>query len=345
MAKSKTTVQLSEIAQKLGISISTVSIVLNGRGDEMRISKITQERIRQVAKGMNYQPNIYARRLRKMQDGTYPQSIGIFWCNHFSDETMGRFFHGAYDGLKDKDKRVEFALHIFDSDHLFELKELLTSNYFSAMVINGASDADVEFLSGQTFRVPVVLSGRSADGISCVYVDNYSLGKKCAKLFADNGCKTMGIIGYGRRSTGASLRLTGFMDGCQAYGMEAPEAYRIPTETIDIDGGYQAMAQLLSLPHQPQGIIVMTDMEAIGSVLYMKEHHVLQENRYALMTYGYSKTLATMAPTMAYAHIMIEDIARQSIQLLQMLLNNNITSPINQITSPEIYYGAFVKHI
>ena len=54
MAEEKKSVQLGEIARQLGISRSTVSFVLNGRGDEMRISKETQEKIRRTAKKINY---------------------------------------------------------------------------------------------------------------------------------------------------------------------------------------------------------------------------------------------------------------------------------------------------
>ena len=65
MEKSSSSVQIKQIAEQLGLSQSTVSIVLNGRGDKMRISKSTQERVLVAAKDMNYQPNIYARRLRR----------------------------------------------------------------------------------------------------------------------------------------------------------------------------------------------------------------------------------------------------------------------------------------
>ena len=50
MTKNK--VQIKEIAERLGLSPGTVSIVLNGRGDKMRISKETQKRVKEVAQEM-----------------------------------------------------------------------------------------------------------------------------------------------------------------------------------------------------------------------------------------------------------------------------------------------------
>ena len=69
-------VKIKEIAEKLSLSVGTVSIVLNGRGDAMRISKETQERVRTVAQEMNYQPNIFARRLRNAGNGM-PERVYI----------------------------------------------------------------------------------------------------------------------------------------------------------------------------------------------------------------------------------------------------------------------------
>ena len=60
---------LKQIAEEAKVSVSTVSIVLNGRGDEMRISPATQARVRECAKRADYTPNVYARKLRKSGEG------------------------------------------------------------------------------------------------------------------------------------------------------------------------------------------------------------------------------------------------------------------------------------
>ena len=81
-------VRIKEIAERLDLSVGTVSVVLNGRGDAMRISKATQERVRAVADEMNYQPNIYARRLRNTGIEKPARLIGVFWNYLYADEIM-----------------------------------------------------------------------------------------------------------------------------------------------------------------------------------------------------------------------------------------------------------------
>ena len=87
--KETATVQIRQIAERLQLSPGTVSIVLNGRGDSMRISKATQQRVQAMAKEMNYQPNMNARRLRQAagEKASYIIGVMIFWMS-----CWGNFF-------------------------------------------------------------------------------------------------------------------------------------------------------------------------------------------------------------------------------------------------------------
>ena len=78
MKKKNETVQIKQIAERLNISPSTVSVVLSGKGDEMRISKATQEIVQKMAQEMNYHPNVYARRLRNADTQKSHFVIAIF---------------------------------------------------------------------------------------------------------------------------------------------------------------------------------------------------------------------------------------------------------------------------
>ena len=57
---------IKDIAQKLGISPSTVSIVLRGEGKKRNISESTMEKVFSCARELGYQPNIVAKRLREI---------------------------------------------------------------------------------------------------------------------------------------------------------------------------------------------------------------------------------------------------------------------------------------
>ena len=77
--KQASKIQVGLLRINFGLSVSTVSVVLNGRGDQVRISKETQKKVLNAAKEINYQPNIYARRLRQAANEEAPYVLALFW--------------------------------------------------------------------------------------------------------------------------------------------------------------------------------------------------------------------------------------------------------------------------
>lgn len=103
------TVQIKQIAERLNISPSTVSVVLSGKGDEMRISKATQEIVQKMAQEMNYHPNVYARRLRNADTQKSHFVIAIF----MNIRTTGERIAGINEGLWAAEKIRNMCLIIF----------------------------------------------------------------------------------------------------------------------------------------------------------------------------------------------------------------------------------------
>ena len=75
-----------DIAKISGTSAATVSYVLNGRGEEKRISKPTQEKILAAAERLNYRPNPTARQLKTVQNPGI--RIAAFWPEFYFEQSM-----------------------------------------------------------------------------------------------------------------------------------------------------------------------------------------------------------------------------------------------------------------
>jgi len=72
---------LKNLAEELKISRTTVSLVLQGKGDQYRISKQTQDKIKKFAHNKGYKPNYFATALSKKESGT----IGVIFPDVFED--------------------------------------------------------------------------------------------------------------------------------------------------------------------------------------------------------------------------------------------------------------------
>ena len=86
----------------------------------------------------------------------------------------------------------------------------------------------------------------------------------------------------------------------------------------------------------------MTDTEAIGVVIYMKEKGIFEQ--IPLMIYGTNKTIRMMAPNATYADLAIEEVSRKTIETLNLLIHNGISAPISQMVTPNIDIGHAPKH-
>ena len=104
--KQASKMQIKNIADKLGLSVSTVSVVLNGRGDQVRISKETQKKVLNAAKEINYQPNIYARRLRQAANEEAPYVLALFWRRDNLNSRLGRFLEGIFQTIERAEDRT-----------------------------------------------------------------------------------------------------------------------------------------------------------------------------------------------------------------------------------------------
>ena len=75
-------VTIKDIAEQAGVSKATASLVLNGRGKELRVAQETRERVLAIAREQHYQPSIHARSLRDNRSHTIgdhqPRLCGLF---------------------------------------------------------------------------------------------------------------------------------------------------------------------------------------------------------------------------------------------------------------------------
>lgn len=333
--KQSSSSQLRKIAESLQLSQSTVSIVLNGRGDELRISKATQNRVMEAARAFDYRPNIYARRLRKSSTST-ASVVGIFWNSLFLDESMGRFFRGVTSYVEEHSLNCEFIIRFFQSDHLDSLRDQFTSWQFSSIIVSGTSPKDIEMLASLADKVPIVVANDSSADISGISVDHYQLGKRCASTLIAYGHRRIAIIGVDARSPGSSVRLAGFLDGCHEHQVDIPEAWQASLKPDDSLACARFLDQAFADPQPPTALFLLRDNSAVNVLLAMRERSIGVNEDCAVLVHGVSKTMQILAPKVSYVNITMEDFANLSMDLAVTLMNNRIMTPLKRIVTPKL---------
>jgi len=165
-------VSISDIARKAGVSVSTVSFVMNDKAVKMRISREVIEKVENVAREMGYRPNQLARGLRTGKTKT----IGLIVEN-----IANAFFASMAKTIEDEAKKYDYKVVYCSTDNdetkARELISMLSQRQVDGYIITPTLGLAEEIRRLQSENKPVVLIDRyfpEHEEIPSVLVDNYA---------------------------------------------------------------------------------------------------------------------------------------------------------------------------
>lgn len=332
--KNTATVQIKQIAELLGVSSGTVSIVLNGRGDQMRISKITQKRIQDIAKEMNYQPNIYARRLRKSGEEETTYIIAIFWREDYLDDLLGRFLKGLYQMIKQQNLNIELVLQPYDFGKLDKYKNSMNSNHFNGAIIGGISSEDQLYLEQNEFDIPIVLVGRNTKKYNSVMIDYYEAGESCANLFYSRNHKTVGLVGLSTKGKSVQLIEMAFKETCKEKNIQIDSNYISYCEERNFASGYESAIKILSNEVKPTAIFIMDGRNAGGVLKACKTAGLNVPKDIEILVFGENEYFGYSDPTISTIQQPMEQFAEKSLNMIMVSIKNKVDIPMLQELAP-----------
>lgn len=207
-------VSLADIASSLGISKSTVSFVLNDKGDQYNISPETQKAIREKAKELNYVPNFFAKSLREgktktvglvVPDITKPLYAGL------SKMIQQELFTKGYN---------VFIVNTNDDPSLeIELVEELINRSIDGMIIVHCNEvAPLQPLLDNT-PIPVVFMDRIADEFGdFVGIDYYKEAHELVSKFSSKP-KKLAVVHHETNAHSVQARINGVSKAAQEAGI------------------------------------------------------------------------------------------------------------------------------
>ena len=161
---------LKDIAGQLNVSKTLVSLVLNNRGDENGISVVTQKKVKDLAKKLNYSPNQMARSLRL---GT-SKTIGLIVAD-ISNVFYAAISRNIEDEAAKHGYNVMFMSSLEDPINEKKMIRLLLDKGMDGLIISTSFKDKEDIHQLREGNVPFVLIDRYLPGVktNCVLVDNY----------------------------------------------------------------------------------------------------------------------------------------------------------------------------
>lgn len=202
---------IKDVAREAGLTVGTVSRVLNNRG---YISEATRNRVHQVMKELNYQPNEVARSLSKSKTNT----IGVI-VPHIVHPYFAKLISNLEKAASDRGFKILLCNSREERERELEYLEMLKSNRVAGLVLCSAT---VKTESLESLDIPVITIERNVGtGTASVECDNYQGGVLAARHLIACGCKyIINFSGVDKTEMPADSREVGFLDMCRQYGVD-----------------------------------------------------------------------------------------------------------------------------
>lgn len=241
-----------DVAKKVGLSVTTVSRVLNNRG---YISEATRKRVYDTMEELNYQPNELARSLLRKQSNVLGLIIPDV-AHPFFSELASHMEACAYaSGYK-----ILLCNSHLDPDKERDYIDMLKRNRVDGIIM-GSHTLEVD--EYRTLQRPLVTIDRMIDGsIPYVASDNYLGGRLATQLLLDKGCRKLAhICGNLALDLLANQRDAAYVEAAAAGGVEAL-TYETGTNVFD-EGEYRELVKQLFAEHpEVDGIFAGSDLMA-----------------------------------------------------------------------------------
>lgn len=260
---------MKQIAQRAGVSLGTVSHVLNHTA---KVREPLRKRVLDAVMSAGYQPSQLARGLRRDKTNIIAMII---------PDILDPFFPCVVRGAEDVAFANDYRLILCntDNDHAKELVHLnaLQTYLPSGLIVipSSFSDLTAQARSYSEAGVAVVCIDRlprNWDGDS-VTVDNIEGAYRATSYLTELGHRHLAAITGPLHLTTSRARLKGFKRALHRVGLEAAPGYTQET-TFDRAGGYAKTQILLRMSPRPTAILACSDMIAFGALLAIREEHL-----------------------------------------------------------------------
>jgi LacI family transcriptional regulator len=300
-------VTIKEVAAKAGVSVATISRVLNGKGP---VREATSRRVIETAQALRYSPNGVARSLSIRRTNT----IGLLL-----PDLHGEFFSEVIRGIDGETRRSGYHLIVSgfhsDQDEMSAVLGAMRGRVDGLIVMS--PDREAATLWGQLpLGVPTVLLNSMGDKVRTITIDNYGGAAAMVRHLRALGHRRIAFIRGPEQNADASERRRGFRE---AAGETAVE--EMPGDFSE-QAGYAAARRLLGLPEPPDAIFAANDAMAIGALSALREAGVVVPDQIALAGFDDIPIARFVTPPLTTVNVAIAELGRRAFELLEQRLHD-----------------------
>jgi len=306
-----------ELASILGISRMTVSLALR---DSPRIKKETKERVKRLAKELNYSPSDIGRSLvtgKTFTIGVYSVSFYQHFSSELTQEINKRLQKKGYSALVLADdsygKKEEEEIETFIRKKVDGLIAIHGIPYKSKLRLK---DAGIPYVSNQKSTLHTF--GIEENYVIC---DKYKGMSMLMKYLTGLGYRKIAYLCNPPYEGPLESRFAAYKDSLLKHGLPFKEKWIIQGLGYYKDG-YDGMKRLLALPEKPEAVVSMNDSAAMGGMRAISEAEMKIPEDIAITGFNNAQETAFLPVSLTTVDQKKEEIAENLVEILLKKIND-----------------------
>jgi LacI family transcriptional regulator len=297
-------VTIHDVAARAGVSVATVSRVLNGKEG---VREATLRQVLDAAKALSYVPNVAARSLSIQRT----QTVGIVL-----PDVHGEFFSEVIRGIDVAARAARYHILVSgshsDVGEMLEVVEAMRGRVDGLVVMA----PDVALASLQLpADLPLVLLNSTADGRDAITIDNYGGALLMMGHLGELGHRRIAFLNGPAQNADARERLRGFRDAMHGLGVPATRSLELAGDFTE-ESGHGAAQKILKLEPRPTAIFAANDSMAVGALAALAEAGLEVPRDMSVTGFDDIPIARYVAPPLTTIRVDMADLGRRAFSLL-----------------------------
>jgi DNA-binding LacI/PurR family transcriptional regulator len=332
-------VNLRMLADHLGLSQTTVSLVLNQSPSAKSIPPETRNRVIEAATRLNYRPNYFARSLRQSRS----MSVGVL-APDLSEGYFTRVMSGVVEELTAAHYFYFTACHDWSKELVEKYPRMLVERAVDGfLLLNTATDQ-------LTVPVPVVaISAHSAaENVTNIVLDHHQAARQALLHLYNQGHRRIAIMRGPRAIPDSEFRWESIQEVANEIDLKLDPALliRIDAAAWSMKAGqhpmapaigYKPMQALLGRTHDFTAVFCFNDIAAIGAIRALKDAGLSVPNDVSVVGFDDILSAAYATPSLTTVRQPLEEMGRRGAKvLLERIADHEKQAPSEIVMRPEL---------
>ena len=323
---------MRDIAAAAGVSLSTVSLVVNGKPG---VSPERREHVLEIIRELGYEPSDHT------SSASETKVMGLLMESFSEASRSDGFYTRVVTGIEETAYELgyQILLHVFrpDIDPINSIRELMGRD-IDGLIIANDGDVDTELIRKvASAKKPLVLvENYQADPINSVTADNFTAGRVMTEYLIQLGHRRIGALDGPSKYSSLRDRMRGHQIALLEHDLPIDPSLQPKPVSGHPRKGYVQMQQLLALPKPPTAVFAVSDRAAFGAIEAIKDTGLRIPDDISIVGIDDVRDSAYSSPPLTTYSIPKYDLGRAAVSILHRMIQSDDVLPTRTVLLGQI---------